>query len=593
MKYFLRRYNILIVLLLLLQSTNAQQKIDLLEYGIDAVPAYGQGTPITVSSPNTNLSNISFNANIASVSEGIHTLWVRSRSTVAGDSAKWSVNNYQYFFKSGNIASSLSNIDKLEYFIDTDPGEGKANTITVTPASQESVISFSPDIASLANGFHVLFIRSLDASGKWSITNYTYFYKLNNISETVSNINKMEYFIDTDPGIGKASLISLTPATNISGLSFNADIGSLVAGFHVLFIRSLDASGKWSITNYTYFYKQNSLSANVSTISKMEYFIDTDPGIGKANPINLTPATNISGLSFNADISSLAKGFHILFIRSLDASGKWSITNNTYFYKSGPQNNSTTDIVKIEYFIDTDPGYFKATNIPVTAAPDIANQAFTADIAGLSEGTHYLDIRSLDSRGNWSLNAIDTFNILGSVPLRLLNFSAMAEDTFVNVSWQTAYEDALQSYEVEHSTDGVTFTKIGSVSPTNNPSGNVYLFKDIAPSPGENFYRLKIIEDDGSFSYSVIKVVRFDNGNNYVSVYPNPAKDNVNILFKEVTEGNIQLQLDGINGQVIQSTSMTGLQLKELDVSKLADGIYELHIISAKINVTQKIIVQH
>jgi hypothetical protein len=515
MKYFLKRCTILVVLLLVLYTTYAQQKIDLLEYGIDAIPPYGQATPIVVSTPISNLSNVTFNINIASLGSGIHTLFMRSRSSVSGDSIKWGITNYQYF------------------------------------------------------------------------------YKQNSVSVGVSDINKLEYFIDTDPGEGKATAISVTPATQVSGIVFSPNISALSAGFHALFIRSMDANGKWSITNYTYFYKQSSTAAIISNIVKLEYFIDTDPGAGKATTVSVAPATNIAGLSFNADISSITAGFHILFIRSLDADGKWSITNTTYFYKSAPQNNNTANIVKIEYYIDTDPGDFNAINIPITAAPDIADQTFTANITGLAAGTHYLDIRSLDSRGKWSVNAVDTFNIASTVPLRLLNFSAMAEDTFVNVSWQTAFEQSIGTFEVEHSTDGIVFTKIGTVLPTNNASGSSYNFKDLTPSLGENFYRLKIIEMDGSFSYSNIKVVRFDNGSNYVSIYPNPAKDIVNVLFQQVPQGNTQLQLKGINGQTLQSFTITGLQSKELNVSTLANGIYELHIISDKINISQKIIVQH
>ncbi len=578
------------LLLLVFGATKAQQNIDSLEFGIDNIAGFGLAAnkiPVT-NAPVVN--NFPFNVNISSTSNGLHTLFVRTHSiTTSGPSqGYWSETNYTYFYKQNNIAASVSNVQKLEYFIDADPGEGNAITINVIPAVQVSGISFNPNIGALANGFHILFIRSLDQNGKWSITNYTYFYKQNNIAASVSNVQKLEYFIDADPGEGNAITINVIPAVQVSGISFNPNIGAMANGFHVLFIRSLDQNGKWSITNYQYFYKQNNVPIPVSIVNKMEYFIDTDPGAGNGNAITLTPATTISGLSFNANISSLAAGFHVIFIRSLDANGKWSITNYAYFSKAGPQTATPVNIVKIEYFIDADPGYFSATDVPVAAAPDIANKNFTANITGLPVGTHYLNTRSLDSRGNWSVNAIAPFNIFSTLPIRLLYFSAQPNGTAVDVTWQTSFEQNLQSFKVEHSIDGSIFTTIGTVAPANDPSGSSYSFKHLTPAEGKNFYRLKIIEADGSFHYSDIKLVNFDL-QSLVNIYPDPADD----YFTVKTElKNFTLEIIAADGRRIRQFNSfnTGTPVS---VSNLPSGLYTIRITTHQTITNTLLIIKH
>ena len=209
------------------------------------------------------------------------------------------------------------------------------------------------------------------------------------------NITAAEYFIDTDPGFGNATSILITPSPNIADNAFSVALGSVPQGVHALFIRSRDANGKWSITSRFVFYKP-SASAGLppANIVKSEYFFDTDPGFGNATNIPVTAGTDVQNVTFGADISALSIGVHSLFIRSRDANGKWSITNQQVLYKPNSTGASPiSNIVKAEYFFDTDPGFGNATNIPVTAGTDVQNVTFGADISTLSVGVHALFIR--------------------------------------------------------------------------------------------------------------------------------------------------------------------------------------------------------
>ncbi len=587
----LRRSITASIFLFFFHATHAQQKIDMVEYGIDSIPAYGHGKQVTVSTPAANISNLAFNADISTVGSGLHVFFIRSRSSISGASGKWGITNFQYFYKMSNGAPPVSKIQKLEYFIDKDPGENAATPITVTPATQEVGVAFTPNIAALGTGFHTLLIRSLDENGKWSITNYQYFYKMSNGVVPISNIQKLEYFIDKDPGEGVATPITVTPAIQVAGITFNPNIGSLGTGFHVLFIRSLDENGKWSITNYQYFYKMSNGKVPYSEISKLEYFIDTDPGEGKAKPITVTPATNISGMAFNADLTSVATGFHTLFIRSLDENGKWSITNYQYFYRSFAGSKDTANIVKVEYFIDNDPGLNHATNIPVTPAPNISNQAFTAnDIDTLSAGTHFLYVRSLDSRGNWSLTCDDSFDV-SALPVTLLYFTAKPVGQNVQLNWQTTTEVNSNHFDVERSADAINFTKVGAVAAKGNSNTLIsYAFEDVNVGSGIWFYRLKEVDNDGTYKYSNVQQVQIFAASSLI-IYPNPANNVIHVLFSQSTKA--QLKLFNVNGQLLQQVNVENALSKDVDVSNLASGVYLLQVISSTDNHTQKIIIQH
>jgi hypothetical protein len=220
------------------------------------------------------------------------------------------------------------------------------------------------------------------------------------------NIIAAEYFIDTDPGFGNATSITITtPSPNITDQAFSVSLAAVSQGVHVLFIRSRDVNGKWSVSNRFVFYKPfSSAGAPAANIVKAEYFFDIDPGFGSATDIPVTLGTDVQNVNFAADLTALSAGVHTLFIRSKNADGKWSITNRQILYKpSGNTSSAASNIVKAEYFFNTDPGFGNATNIPVTPGVDVQNVNFAADLTTLSAGVHQLFIRSKNADGKWSI----------------------------------------------------------------------------------------------------------------------------------------------------------------------------------------------
>jgi len=136
-------------------------------------------------------------------------------------------------------------------------------------------------------------------------------------------------------------------------------------------------------------------------VSKVEYFFDIDPGPGNGITINVTPATIIDS-TFAFDVSSLSNGLHQVYVRSQDGNNNWSLNYTGSFIKTNGSDVPLT-IVKLEYFVDTDPGFGNATNVPFSTTAGIVDSTFDFIVPDNGANTRYLAVRALDSRGQWSL----------------------------------------------------------------------------------------------------------------------------------------------------------------------------------------------
>jgi sugar lactone lactonase YvrE len=314
-------------------------------------------------------------------------------------------------------------IVQAEYYIDSDPGFGNATTIPLVQKKNLANLNFGAVLSEINTGIHQLHIRAMDANGDWSLNNSFAFARVNIIKldklPPVPDIIQAEYYIDSDPGFGNAINIPLVQKKNLKNLAFSIDLSKINTGIHQLHIRALDANGGWSLNNSFPFAKVNLINLGILTppanIILAEYYIDTDPGIGNAINIPITPGTDISKLIFNPDISKLSTGLHQLHIRALDANGSLSLNNAFSFGKVNFIDLGTLppapNMVLVEYYIDMDPGFGNAVNVPFTPGTDISNLTFNPDISKLNAGMHQLHIRGLDANGSWSLNNLNTFTV--------------------------------------------------------------------------------------------------------------------------------------------------------------------------------------
>ncbi len=304
-------------------------------------------------------------------------------------------------------AQTTQQVTAIQYYYNTDPGVGNAGNgaiFSVTPAANiDQVFPFNVP-ATLANGFHYLYVRAQDELGRWSLTERRLFV-IQSITAT-ENITDYAYYFDTDPGVGNAGNGAIVPVTSTPNFSATVAITvppSLTEGFHYLYVRTRDLSGQWSLIERRLFVIQ-SITAT-ENITDYAYYFDTDPGAG--NPGNgaivpVSPTANFSATVAITVPATLTNGFHYLYIRTRDVSGQWSLSERRLFVTQAI--TPAEDITALEWYIDTDPGVGNGNPYPVVPATGEVNA--TLDLGGvpcLSPGTHYLYVRAKNTAGRWSI----------------------------------------------------------------------------------------------------------------------------------------------------------------------------------------------
>ena len=217
----------------------------------------------------------------------------------------------------------FSQINKAEYFIDTDPGTDMGVDIPVTQGFDVTK-SFSINTTGLSLGIHTLYVRTRDINKAWSLF-YKHTFLVHDFSNSIapSEIVKAEYFFDTDPGTDSGTTVPITSGFNINK-SLSIDTGALSDGIHTLYIRTKDDDNRWSLYLKYNFLVHTFTSPTPVAINKAEYFFDTDPGTDAGNPLAIT-----TGFSLDETIAipsiGLSEGIHYLYIRTRDENGVWSL----------------------------------------------------------------------------------------------------------------------------------------------------------------------------------------------------------------------------------------------------------------------------
>ncbi len=150
------------------------------------------------------------------------------------------------------------------------------------------------------------------------------------------------------------------------------------------------------------------------------------------------------------------------------------------------------------------------------------------------------------------------------------------------IKWTALSEINTAYYEVERSSDGISFTVIANITARGTDAATQqYSFTDNAGLGGKIFYRIKAIDQDKKLTYSGIASVLTDI-TRLLNIYPNPANDKIKIILPEGWQGvNNRLQIIGTNGQVMMEARLTQNQT-ELRVKNLAVGIYLIQVINEK-----------
>ncbi|RYZ47650.1 MAG: hypothetical protein EOP49_20770, partial [Sphingobacteriales bacterium] len=288
--------------------------------------------------------------------------------------------------------ASAQQITGSEYFFNTDPGIGNGTPLAIGGAADSVNFSASITVPPLSPGYHMLYARTRDNNGQWSLQHARRFF-------VKPQLVAAEYYFDTDPGTGNGFSIPVPSAydTTSFGYTVNTPAGMSV-GAHTLYVRVKDNQGIWSLHGRQRFFIKDQVIA-------AEYFFDTDPGVGNGTSLPVTAAYDTTSFSQQIPVGSLSPGVHMLYVRTKNGSGSWGLA-------AGRKITVTNAVAAAEYFFDLDPGPGNGYALSVPGAADSLNFTTGITIPPLTEGWHNLYIRTRDVNGRWSLYQRDSIDVL-------------------------------------------------------------------------------------------------------------------------------------------------------------------------------------
>ncbi len=197
-------------------------------------------------------------------------------------------------------------------------------------------------------------------------------------------------------------------------------------------------------------------------------------------------------------------------------------------------------------------------------------------------GSNGIKNATVTINNNDANEAAYTFAVRGSafdpLPVTLLYFKASDAGKYSKLVWETSTEINNKGFEIQRSLNGsANWETIGYVSGSNDANGSSYSFNDMAPMKGINTYRLKQIDFDGRSSLSNIERVNFAYGAAIVSVYPNPVKNKLNLVFNDNQLLNTVATVTSTSGSVIAKIKLTNYR-NEIDMTGYAKGLYLVNL---------------
>jgi len=177
--------------------------------------------------------------------------------------------------------------------------------------------------------------------------------------------------------------------------------------------------------------------------------------------------------------------------------------------------------------------------------------------------------------------------------VELLEFNAVKDQSNVSLTWATASERNSAFFDVERSVDGLNFSPIGKVDAHQNSTNRIdYEMLDEAPLAGINYYRLKQVDLDGTFQYSDIKSVKFQE--NVVTIAPTLLSigQPINLILDQPID-ELTIDILATNGQHIKTHQFNNADQGTTAISTIGmqNGLYILRIQYDETTFSQKVMI--
>jgi ELWxxDGT repeat protein len=345
----------------------------------------------------------------------------------------------------------------------------------------------------------------------------------------------------------------------------------------------------------------NELWVSDGTPAGTMLLIDINPGPNSSDPFIMKPFDFVNGFS---DVLYNGK----VFMTAADA------THGTELWITDGTAAGTTMVKDIFpgidssmeefnfYFYSTSGLYFVARNGSSGYEPWLSNgtSAGTNMVADVNAGAGSSDPLYMfvyndqlyfnANNGDNTVINTDLYRTNGTViplPVSLLQFTATNLTTGIELQWNTSAQVKSSYFEVERSADGRTFSNIGKVySHANGIGDQTYTLLDkdaILQKVPVLYYRLKMVDKDGRFTYSMVVKVNLKNNKFDITIAPNPAKDFTTVMIAGIQQGKTIIEIIDGSGRLVRqlTTAMNVSVLQQtINIKDLSPGNYALRVIN-------------
>ncbi len=447
------------------------------------------------------------------------------------------------------------------------------------------------NVSLTSQGAADIFLTKWDGNGNFiwvkqmGGTGSDYVYKL--ALDATGNILLTGYFYETadfDPGAGNYNLTS----------AGNADIYICKLDNNGNFIWAKSIGGPVIESCYGI---TSDLSGNIFIATPIASIFDVDPGPG---------VTNVSTVGgFDALICKYSPAGDFLWARKWGANGndnifdiKTDAAGNVYTggefsgtidFDPGPAEVFKTatggnDLFYIKW--DANGNFVWVAQLPgiggtiyslyVNAANEIFSTGLFSGTVDFDPGTGTYNLTSTSS--DVFVNKLSQGLVGGPLPLTLLSFTGEATPMGNVLKWQTVQEVNTKHFEIEWSDDGQRFQQVGVQAAAGNSFITLqYSHLHNNTVEGNNYYRLKMMDIDGQFTYSPVVQTKVNTSSTAITVFPNPVADFLQMKIKAVKNETIALELHNTDGKRVASKVVSlikGSNLLNWKLPPLSSGNY-------------------
>ncbi len=173
---------------------------------------------------------------------------------------------------------------------------------------------------------------------------------------------------------------------------------------------------------------------------------------------------------------------------------------------------------------------------------------------------------------------------MAALPVTIISFTGEQQNNVVHLQWQVANEININKYQLEKSLNANDFSLFAEKPAASAAISATYLGTDESPAAGTNYYRLKIVDNNGKYTYSQVIKIQIAAQKSSISIYPNPITDGIiRLQFLNQPKGKYNIRLMNNLGQLIMQRQMV-FQEENFTVPinwnyNLSHGIYQLQVV--------------